>query len=102
MYYAKIIKCPRSMHIIVIIIYHTYVIMIVHAVPMLAHVSGFHSFSRPPLHPLTSRGERGEGRTPREVMEVPCEWAPSTVWGGREGGEERGGREEGRVIDIVA
>ena len=69
-------------------------------IPMLAHVSGFHSFSRPPLHPLTSRGERGEDRTPREVMEVPCEWAPSTVWGGREGGRGREG-EGGRECDSV-
>ena len=39
---------------------------------MLAHVSGFHSLSPPPLPPLTSSGVSGEDKTPREVIEVPC------------------------------
>ena len=56
-------------------------------------MSGFQSLRRPPLQPLTSSGEEGEGRTLREVMVVPWEWAPSTACRGGAGGEE--GRREG-------
>jgi len=44
---------------------------------MLLNVSGLHSLSSPPLHPLTSRGITGEDRAPRDMMVLPCGWAPS-------------------------
>ena len=59
------------MHVHVYVHVHVHVAHAYIHVPKLAQVSGFHSLSSPPLHPLTSRGERGEERVPSDVMEVP-------------------------------
>lgn len=49
-------------------------------IPIFEQVSGFHSFRNPPLHPLTSKGIIGELKVAKELMVLPCEWAPSTAW----------------------
>ena len=70
--------------------------------PILAQFSGFHSLSNPPLQPLTNIGIMGEFSVARELMLLPCEWAPSTAYvdvGKGEKESERGrGRGGGREI----
>lgn len=42
-------------------------------IPILEQFSGFHSFTNPPLHPLTSSGAIGELKIANELMVFPRE-----------------------------
>lgn len=48
-------------------------------VPIAVQESGCQSFSNPPLHPLSIRGDIGDPNTPRALIALPWGWAPSTA-----------------------
>jgi len=80
----------QSFKFVVLLCYWNYCILIhqLRTAKAFLHVACLRTpwFDRsPPLHVLTSRDTSGEDRAPRDMMVLPCEWAPSTACNSEKG-----------------